>query len=352
MTFGLSLLAFFLVLGPLILIHELGHFWSARAFGIRVDEFGIGFPPRMVKLFEKKGTEFTLNWIPLGGFNKLAGEDDPDIPGGFAQSSKIARLVTLVSGPLANIIAALGLFMVMFMFGAPEVMPGAVVSEVMPDTPAMEAGLLKDDIILEADGSEIDAYTDIIAYVTEKKGEEIHLLIERDGELIDAYLTPRTEWPAGQGPTGIAVQSNYKVVSHGFFDSFGMAFQEFGRILKSMVEIPAMAIRGEIEAKLLRPVSVVGISQLGGQAIEASIQESLLWPIINLAAFISIALGITNLLPLPALDGGRILFILIEAIRGKRIEPEKEALVHFIGFMLLMAVMLITVYFDIVDPLI
>lgn len=340
------------MLGPLILVHELGHFWAARAFNIRVEEFGIGYPPRMIKLFERKKTIFSLNWIPLGGFNKLSGEDNPEIEGGFASAPKIARFVVLIAGATMNILLAFLLFLVMFILGAPEYSPGALISDVLLETPASAAGLQADDVIIEIDGHVIGDYSEAITYIQDNLGVELSVIYIRDGIRFETDMTPRTTWPENQGPTGIVIQSNYRIVQYGLLESTRLAGMEIWRIMKSMVEIPAMAIRGEIDPRLLRPVSIVGISQLGGEALEASINESFTWPIINLMAFISVALGITNLLPLPALDGGRIFFILIEAIRGKRVEPNHEALVHFIGFMLLMALMVITVYFDIVDPII
>src|SRR5688572_19974759 len=162
---GLSVLAFFVVIGPLIFFHELGHFLAARWNNIRVEEFGIGYPPRMLTLFERNGTKYTLNWLPLGGFMRPAGEDDPEIGGGFASSSKRARISVLAAGPGANVIIAFLLLVIMFMTGAPVELPGAEIVDVEPDSPAAEAGLQPGDMIMKADDVEINTYDNLTNYI-------------------------------------------------------------------------------------------------------------------------------------------------------------------------------------------
>lgn len=349
---GLAVLAFVVVIGPLIFFHELGHFLAARWNNIAVEEFGIGYPPRMLTLFERNGTKYTLNWLPMGGFMKPAGEDDPNVPGGLASAPKLARFQVLVAGPLANLIIAFVLLVGMFMLGAPVEQPGALIAQVETDSPAAEAGLVQGDVIVQADDITINTYSDLTAYVYEHRGVPITLTVLRDGAQIELSLTPRTEYPEGQGPTGIQVASIYEIQRFGLFGAIEHATSEVGTLLRAFVELPAQVIRGQMDARYLRPVSVIGISQLGGQAMEASIDQNALWPIVQLTAFISMALAITNLLPIPALDGGRILFVMLEAIRGKRFKPEHEALVHFIGFAVLIVAMFLFMYLDVVDPLI
>ncbi len=350
---GFAILGFFLVIGPLIFFHELGHFLAARWSGITVEEFGIGYPPRIVTLFEQGGTKFTLNWIPLGGFMKPAGEDDPLVPGGFGAAPKLARLFVLVAGPGANVILAFFLLVAMFMIGAPEPLPGALINVVEDDSPAQAAGLLPDDVVTYADDTFIDQSTTLTSYIFSHTGEPITLTIDRGGETLETTLTPRSEWPEGQGPTGITISTTgVIVVKHGLFEAVDLAVKEMMAVLRAFIDIPAAVIQQQVPARYLRPVSPIGISQLGGQAIESSIDQSALWPVVQLTAFISIALGITNLLPLPALDGGRILFILVEYVRGRRVDPQREAIVHLIGFAVLLTAMIVFVYLDIVDPLI
>ncbi len=354
----LSILAFFIVIGPLIFLHELGHFIAARLNRIRVEEFGIGYPPRMFTLFELKGTKYTLNWLPLGGFMRPAGEDDPAVGGGFASASKGARLTVLIAGPAANVLVAFALLVAMFMIGAPTPVdePGALVARIEPDSPAEQAGLQVQDIILFADDVEIDHYEALTNHirnrVAEAPGEPIVLTVMRGSSTLHIEVTPRTNPPEGQGPIGIQIQSRFEIRQYGLLEAVGEALKELATYARAFVELPVAVIQQQIPARYLRPVSVIGISQLGGQAIDSSIDQNVAWPIIRLTAAISIALAITNLLPLPALDGGRILFVLIEAVRGRRVDPQRETVVHLIGFAILVTAMLVFVYLDIVDPLV
>ncbi len=352
METGLAIIAFFVVIGPLIFFHELGHFLAARWFGITVEEFGIGYPPRMVTLFEQKGTRFTLNWIPLGGFMRPAGEDDPNIPGGLASASKLARFTVLAAGPAANMIAALLLLIGMYMFGAPEQLPGAQVALVEAESPAAEAGLETGDIIIRADAVEIETFDDLTAYIYSKLGEPITLTTMRGAEELTFTMTPRSVSPDGQGPTGIRIEPVVEIRTYGPVAAVGRSVSELGAMFQTYADIPRMIRENEIPARYLRPVSVIGISQMSGQTITTSVEQNSAWPIIQLTAYISVALAITNLLPIPALDGGRILFVIIEAIRGKRIDPEREMAIHFVGFAVLMLAMVVFLYLDIVDPLV
>jgi regulator of sigma E protease len=350
---GLSILAFIVVIGPLIFVHELGHFLAARWRGVKVEEFGIGFPPRMVTLFEQGGTKFTFNWLPLGGFMRPAGENDPTVEGGLAASSRTSRMAVLGAGPVANFLIAFVLLIAMFMIGAPvEVPKGAVVTQIVPESPADTAGLEVGDTIIQAGDTPIEWYTDLRPFILDHVGVPITLTVQRGESILEFDITPRTEWPEEQGPIGIAMTPVVEVRQFGLFQAVGHATTAVIQLFKAFVEIPAAVIQQQIPARYLRPVSIVGISQIGGQAIDESFDQQAAWPALQLAAFISIALGITNLLPLPALDGGRILFVLIEALRGRRIDPQRETLVHVVGFALLLTAMVLFVYLDIVDPLV
>lgn len=349
---GLAILSFIVVIGPLIFFHELGHFVAARLFNINVEEFGIGYPPRMLTLFERNGTKYTLNWLPLGGFTRMSGEEDPDVPGGFGAASKIARFSVLAAGPAVNIVLAFILLFAMFMFGAPVEQPGVIVALVEPGSPAEAAELEVGDVIMAVDDQPIEQSSDLSNYIYAHTGEPIQLTVSRNEALVDLTLTPRTEWPEDQGPTGIQMQPIVEIEKYGVFGALQQAGIEFGQIVNSFITLPSQIINNQIPTRYLRPISVIGISQMGGAAMESSLEQSALWPVVNLAALVSLALGLTNLLPIPALDGGRILFIIIEAIRGKRISPEREAIVHFVGFALLLTAMLAFMYLDIVDPLI
>ncbi len=353
MSFLWALGGFIIVLTPVVLIHELGHFIAAKMSNIRVEEFGFGLPPRALKLAERNGTIYSLNWIPLGGFVRPSGEDDPSIPGGFASASKKARLFVLFAGAGANFLAAIFIFWLALVLGPPAV----AVADVHDGSPAQMAGLIVDDVILEVDGIRADNGTVLRDVVDEKAGSPIDLLVLRNGEEINITLVPRQPGEFDvetDGPIGISLKAatNGERISmpplRAAANSFGFMWDN----LTLYANLPGMLIRGEVTAEEARPVSVVGISQIAGRAAENSALSRNLYPILTMAAFINIALGLTNLLPIPALDGGRILFVLIEAVRGRRVEPERESMVHIIGMLVLLGLMALMIFQDIVNPIV
>lgn len=351
MSFWWTLGAFVLILTPIILVHEIGHFVAARLSGIRVEEFGLGFPPRAVKLFERGGTLFSLNWIPVGGFVRPAGEDDPTVPGGLAASSKRARFFVLAAGAGANFLFAILIFWVAYMYGAP-VYDQVAVAGVGENTPAMAAGLQPGDLILEANGVAVDAYDTLSNQVAASGGEPIELLISRAGELQTIQLIPRRPGeydPATEGPLGISLQPQSSGARERLnpVRSAAASVTTAGGVVYTTLKAPIMLVRGELSPQEARPVSVVGISQIAGR--EARSGD--LFRILLFAGIINVALGFTNLLPIPALDGGRILFVIIEAIRGRRVEPEREGMVHLVGMVILLGLMLLMIIQDIVNPI-
>jgi regulator of sigma E protease len=347
--------AFILVLTPIILIHELGHFVAARLSGIRVDEFGLGFPPRAVKLFKRGDTLYSLNWIPVGGFVRPAGEDDPSVPGGLAAASKKARLFTLSAGSGANFLFAIFLLWIAFMLGPPRYRP--TVDEIVEDSPAMVAGLMTGDIILEVNNVPADSTEVVRDAVYESVGKPISLLVLRGEEELNLSVTPRKpgEYIEGQeGPTGIRISDSATGEKNPGtpIGSLRMAGQTVSDVVLGTLRAPLMLIRGQISASEARPISVVGISQLAGRAAEETATQRDWFPLLWFAAVISVALGFTNLLPIPALDGGRITFVLLEAVRGRRIEPEREGMVHLVGMLVLLGLMVLIIIQDIVNPII
>lgn len=353
MTFLWAVAGFFLILTPIILIHEGGHFFAARLSKIKVEEFGFGFPPRAAVLGKRNGTLFTLNWLPLGGFVRPAGEDDPNIPGGLAAASKRARFFVLVAGAGANFIAAILAWWFAFALGAPAV----AISSVNPGSPAEAAGIMAGDIILAVDGQRADNTSVISVPMYEKGGQPVELRIKRDGEIFDLTIIPRVEGeydPAQEGPIGVGLMAaaSGERITRGPLEAGAAAVGLFGEQFGLYFRIPGMLISGELSAADARPVSVVGISQIAGQVTETSVTNNSFFPLIHFFAFINLALGLTNLLPIPALDGGRIMFVLLEAVRGKRIEPEREGMVHVVGMLLLLSLMLFMIVQDIINPII
>jgi regulator of sigma E protease len=344
---------FFIVLTPIVLVHELGHFWAARLSNVRVEEFGFGLPPRALKIAEKKGTIYSLNWIPLGGFVRPAGEDDPSVEGGLAGASKRVRFFVLVAGAGANMIMAFVIFWIVGIIGSPAV----AIADVNPDSPAQAAGLLSGDVVLEVDGVKADSSRAIADPMYAKGGQPVDMLVLRDGQEIPLTVIPRETGeydPAVEGPIGVALSlsSGGERITRNPVEAAVSASRSIGNYVRLFVSVPGMLIRGELSPDEARPLSIVGISQIAGRSVEATASTRDLFPVLNMIAFINVALGLTNLLPIPALDGGRILFVLIEAVRGRRIEPEREGMVHIIGMLVLLGLMVLLVVQDIVNPII
>ncbi|MCB9422158.1 MAG: site-2 protease family protein [Ardenticatenaceae bacterium] len=348
-----SIGGFFIVLTPIVLVHELGHFLAARQSNIRVEEFGFGLPPRALKIAEKNGTIYSLNWIPLGGFVRPAGEDDPNVEGGLAGASKRARFFVLSAGAGANMIMAFVIFWIVGLTGAPAV----AISDVKPDSPAQTAGLITGDVVLEVDGVKADSSRVIADPMYAKGGQPVEMLVLRDGQEIQLTVIPRESGeydPSTEGPIGVslALSGGGERITRNPFEAAVSAGTYIGDYVHLFLSVPGMLIRGELSPSEARPLSIVGISQIAGQSVEATASTRDLFPVLNMIAFINVALGLTNLLPIPALDGGRILFVLIEAVRGRRIEPEREGMVHVIGMLVLLGLMVLLVVQDLVNPIV
>ncbi len=311
----------------------------------------------------ERPTEYAVNWVPLGGYVRMVGEEDPSAPGSFASKSKRTRFAVLVAGSLMNLVAAVVFFILSAMSGVPQ--PGAadtIVEAVVPNTPAAEAGLLANDIIFGADEATFEFPGDLIQYIGEVKGEETLLQVRRGEETLTVPIVPRLNPPPGQGSMGIRIRyDNIQTerVFHSFSEAIVWGGSQTVRYIGLVAYLPTVMFQernlpeGEktIPTEAARPTGPVGIFQQISGAVESVIQEGWWFPVLWLTAVLSTALAITNLLPLPALDGGRILFVIIEAIRGRRIAPEKEGAIHFIGMALLLTLMLVITYYDVSNPL-
>lgn len=338
-----TLVSFFIVFSLLVLAHELGHFLVARRAGIRVDEFGLGYPPRLLSLGHWGGTHITLNWIPFGGFVRLAGEDDPWLPGSFASRSAGVRAAILVAGAGMNIVLAVVLFSATAMIGEPVPITTAQVTEVAMDSPAAEAGLREGDLILAIDGIEVEESLALVRLTEERLGQEVQLLIGRGQEHLRLRLTPRANPPAGEGPMGIAIATlitGTRLVSHPLWESIPIGFDRTWRAASLIVLAVSYMLRGLSEAQVAGPI---GIAQMTGEVAQLGAPF-----LLQFTAFLSVNLALINLLPFPGLDGGRLAFVVLEALRGgKRVDPRREGLVHFIGIAILIGFVLVISYFDI-----
>jgi regulator of sigma E protease len=344
----ITIVSFLIVIIVLILAHELGHFITAKASGVGVVEFGLGFPPRLVGI-RRGGTLYSLNLIPLGGFVKLAGEEDPSVPGGLAGKSRKTRLLVLAAGSLMNLLLPILLFSIAFMVPHDLVIEPLVVKGVAPDSPAANAGIEPGDTLLGINGKLINNFGEFQRYVYLNLGKEITILVEHsDSTKEEVQVIPRWKPPEGEGSIGIerdidVALSNRTIVSQHepFWRAIPMGARECVETFVLFKNSIVSMIIGAAPAEVAGPV---GIAQLTGEVARAGIS-----PLLEFAAFLSINLGIINIFPLPALDGGRIAFVVLEWIRrGKRIPARTEGMIHLIGFALLMAFFVAITYQDIV----
>jgi regulator of sigma E protease len=338
-----DLILFLIVLGTLLLGHEIGHFLAARWRGVKIDEFGIGFPPRILTLFEAGGTKYTLNWIPLGGFVRPAGEDDPEVPGGLAASSKMTRVLVLLAGPAANVILAFLAFQLAFRFAAPN-LDQVLIADVTPDTPAYVAGVQPGDLVLDVAGVPVDSFQTIQREILASIGEDLTLTLERDGEALQFTLNPRTEWPDDQGPIGVTL--GYPLAEMTWREATGMALDSMQAQVIGLLQLPGRLIAGEATQDEARISGLKGIHDMLAWASDVDRSSDRPFITLNIVGVISLGLAMANLLPIPALDGGRLMFVLIEALIGRRISPKFEGFAHAMGFALLLILM---VYFNLQD---
>ncbi|NOQ40520.1 MAG: PDZ domain-containing protein [Anaerolineales bacterium] len=340
-----NILQFIGVLASLIILHEVGHFLACLIFGVKVEEFGIGFPPRITKLFEFRGTEYTLNWIPLGGFVKPLGESQPEIEGGLAASKPLVRIGVYLAGPIMNLLAAVVIYSVIFsQLGVPD-MSVIEVQEVAQNSPAEEAGLLVGDHILSINEYKVDSYEALRGEIYANLGEEIQIEIQRGANIDLITLIPRENPPENQGAIGIVMTSPVREVS--WYQALPLGISATGQHSIAVMRLPGQLIRGTEEA-VGRPVGYKGMYDIYEGAKEGQLLPGTS-STINVLLFvvsITVSLGVLNLLPIPALDGGRILFVLPELITGKRISQNVQNVVNAVGFI---SVVLLLIYFNILD---
>ncbi|MCE1255603.1 MAG: M50 family metallopeptidase [Anaerolineae bacterium] len=353
----ISIIEFVIVIGLLAFLHEFGHFIIARLFKIEIEEFGFGLPPRIVKLFTFQNTEVTLNWIPFGAFVRPKGENNPDIPGGLASASPWARISVLLGGPVMNLITGILLFSLLFQqLGIPD--PHSVkVMVVSENSPAQQAGLLAGDIITGINGETISGSDQLISLVKANLEKSITITYQRDGNTVTTNAVPRSNPPAGQGALGI--QMGYSSMKINFGQAAIYSVGAVGEITRQMVLLPYHLIQGQVTPEQARVVGPKGMYDMYEQARSTDEQqntathsEELPFNTIYLVALISVAMGLTNLLPIPALDGGRILFVLPELILRRRVPPEYENFVHFVGFAMLIMLMILITAQDFINPIV
>ena len=352
-----SILPFVGMLVALIVVHELGHYITAKIFGIKVLEAGLGYPPRALG-FTWRDTIYSINWIPLGGFVRLLGEEDPSDPRSLAAQKAWKRIIVLAAGSGMNIITPIVLFAIAFMLPRDVAVGPAVIESVESGGPAAVAGLQPDDRIVSLNGDEVKNVPDVGRLVRLNMGETITFEVERPiagggFETVEADVNAR--WDS-RAPTGISI---YNLVSssqicqtsdldqcreterYGLLGAVGKGWTStIDALVLARNQVLALFHGGE-GPQVAGPV---GIADATGDVVEQAGWQTLL----DFAALLSINLAIINILPLPMLDGGRIAFVLLEiARRGKRVAPEKEAIVHLIGLALIITMAVVVTYFDV-----
>ena len=334
------------ILGFIVTIHELGHFIVGRLCGIGVVEFSVGFGPKIIG-FRRKETDYSLRAIPLGGYCKFVGEDeDNSAPNAMNNAPVWKRMLTVFAGPGMNFILAF-VFCVILLAGfyVAEYLP--VVSHIEPDLPAASCGLETGDIITAVNGVEI-AYSQegILTLQETLRASDltapIVMTIERNGETknLSARLQEVVDEEAGTVSYVLGVSFGARGFTVG--EALANAFDYTIYAVETMVDgIKNLIFKGEGADEVMGTVGIISF-------MSDLVYDEKLYAVVNLIFIISLNLGIMNLLPLPALDGGRLIFLIIEAIRGKPLPPEKEGLVHGIGMLLLLAVFVLITYQDIV----
>ncbi|HHT50414.1 MAG TPA: RIP metalloprotease RseP [Eubacteriaceae bacterium] len=324
-----------IIFGVLVIFHEFGHFSIAKLIGVKVEEFAVGMGPKIFGI--KKGeTLYSLRALPLGGFCKMLGEDEESKDEkSLSNKSILGRGAVFIAGSLMNILLAIILLsIVFFSMGTPS----TSIAEVEKDYPAYSGGIRPGDKIININDQNIKEYSQIETIITENESKDLEITIERDEETKTITITPKYDENLNRYRIGIRPASEKSLVG-----SIINSIKEIFYLTKSIMTLLGQLVTGRINAGSLELVGPIGVVAIVNQTAKNGIL-----PVILLAAQISLNLGIFNLLPIPALDGSRLLFLAFEGIRGKPVNPEKEGLFHFVGFVLLMILAVFIGYKDII----
>ena len=338
-------------LAALIIIHELGHFTVARLLNVEVEEFGLGFPPRAATLFQAGGTRYSLNWLPLGGFVRLKGENDPDVPGGFASANPWTRLAILAAGPFANLLVGVLLYAVIFTQIGRPITNQVQVIEVAQNSPADQAGMLQGDLFLQINETEIDSTTALQEAIFASLEQPTTVTIERQGETLQFTLVPRENPPPGEGAIGIVMGNPTTPIN--LFAALPMGGVAVYEHIGQLLLFPIRIIQGQISPEQGRLAGYKGMFDIYQQVQRRETLPGVPGSVNVLGFFatITISFAVLNLLPIPALDGGRITFLIPEIVLRKRIPPQYENVINLVSFGLLLMILLYINIQDFVNPI-
>lgn len=331
----LTIIVAILAFGLIVFIHELGHFLFAKKAGVRIHEFAIGMGPKIFG-FKKGETTYTVRLLPLGGYVAMEGEDgDSNDPRAFGNKTILQRASILFAGPFFNIILACIILIPVFMFiGSPS----TTVREIIDNSPAQVAGLQAGDTIKSINGNEIKDWTELSQFINNSDGKELNLKVDRDGLTKEINVKPEQK----EGSYVIGIYPKYeKNIIGAFSNAIKTTISMIIQMITFLGQLFTGNLPGGVEGSVTGPVGVI--------SIVADATKAGLINVMYLASVISLNLGVLNLLPIPALDGGRLFFLAIEFIRGgKKIDPNKEGMINMVGFAALMLFMLFITYKDIV----
>jgi len=331
--------------GIVILVHELGHFWAAKLTGIPVVEFAVGLGPKIFARRSKAGVLFTLRVFPIGGFCRFVGdgedgeEDGLGHPRAYYKEKIWKRAAVSLSGPLMNYIAAFVFLMIIFMgIGVQSI--DHTVGEVTPSSPAEMAGLLPGDRFAAIDGQAVASPQEATERISAAQGAEMLFAVQRGQEQVELRIRP--EWDEAEGRAMIGIRYGTHIARLGLADSARTTWGSIQLMSRLVVDLIRDAIfRGEGTQNFASPIGVA-------VDVRRETQEGGLPSYLFIASLISVNLGLFNLLPIPGLDGCKLIFLLIEKIRGKRLDPNKEGVAVLVGFALLAGLMVVVMYQDIV----
>lgn len=314
-----------------VFVHELGHYAVGRLLGFKILEFSLGMGPKLLKK-EKNGILYCLRALPIGGMCRFYGEDEAASDAmSFNSHNVFKRMAVVAAGPVMNIIFAFVLAIIaLIAYGDYYYMP-VVVGFAEGESPAREAGMKEGDVILGADGVNISYYTDFSELISTADGESANVTVLRDGEEVTLTVKGMYDEEKDRNFMGISYYP-YGAVERqkfGLFEAIGNSFNYVVSIMGEMFKfIGSIFTQGVQEGDVGGPVAVINIL---GQAVRAGFET-----VLRMGVLLSVNLGIMNILPIPALDGGRLVFLTLEAVRGKPVSPEKEGMIHFIGLILLL----------------
>lgn len=346
-----TLILFILIFGAVVIAHEFGHFLLAKANGIHVVEFSVGMGPNLISV-KKGGTRYALKLFPIGGACMFEGEDglaekDGELgEGSFLKAPVWGRISTVVAGPFFNFILAFIIAFIMVNMSDIIAIRDPVATQVVEGGGAEAAGLQDGDLIISLNGERIRMYQEISLYMQATyRGGDLEVVYERDGERYTTTLTPQYDQASGIYMLGVA---NSDFVEPKGLATIRYAWYEMRYSVKATYKSLGMLFRGRVSREDV--AGPVGIAvNVVGKTYEAAKDygwQSVLLSMLNITLMLSVNLGILNLLPIPALDGGRLVFLLVEVIRGKPVPPEKEGMVHFVGLMFFMVLMVFIFFND------